>query len=92
MHLPIGFEKDINGVVDLVDMKAYTYKEFTDKEFTVGEIPANMLEKAKEVGSGLATKALAKKITKAVFDRGGFIYTGSVKAVAEGAREGGLKF
>ena len=48
IQLPIGFEKDINGVVDLVQMKSYTYKEFHDKEFTVGEIPADMVEKAKE--------------------------------------------
>ncbi len=48
VQIPIGFEKDICGVVDLVQMKAYTYKEYTDKEFTVGEIPADMVEKAKE--------------------------------------------
>jgi elongation factor G len=46
IHLPIGFEKEINGVVDLVDMKAYTYSDFTDHELVVGEIPADMLEKA----------------------------------------------
>lgn len=46
IHLPIGFEKDICGVVDLIDMKAYTYKDFTDKALTQGEIPADMLEKA----------------------------------------------
>jgi elongation factor G len=32
IHLPIGFEQSINGIVDLVNMKAYTYKEFTDHE------------------------------------------------------------
>ncbi len=48
VQIPIGFEKDICGVVDLVQMKSYTYKEFHDKEFTVGEIPADMMEKAKE--------------------------------------------
>lgn len=48
VQIPVGFEKDICGVVDLVQMKAYTYKEFTDKEFTIGEIPADMVEKAKE--------------------------------------------
>src|SRR5205085_1451288 len=46
VHLPIGFEKEINGVVDLVDMKAYTYSDYTDKELVQGEIPADMLEKA----------------------------------------------
>ncbi len=38
IHLPIGFEKDVNGVVDLIDMKAYTYKDFSDHELQVGEI------------------------------------------------------
>ncbi len=47
---------------------------------------------AKEVGRLLAKKALAQGIEKVVFDRNGFLYHGRVKAVAEGAREGGLKF
>ena len=47
---------------------------------------------AKEVGKLIAKKALDKKIEKVVFDRGGYQYHGRVKAVAEGAREGGLKF
>ena len=38
IHLPIGFEKDICGVVDLIDMKAYTYKDYTDHELVVGDI------------------------------------------------------
>ena len=46
VHLPIGFEKDINGLVDLVEMKAYTYSDYTDKALVEGEIPADMLEKA----------------------------------------------
>lgn len=49
-------------------------------------------ERAKEVGVAIAEKAKAKKVEKVVFDRGGFLYTGNVKAVADGAREGGLKF
>lgn len=47
---------------------------------------------AHEVGKLIAKKALDKKIEKVVFDRGGYKYHGRVKAVAEGAREGGLKF
>ena len=43
-------------------------------------------------GKGLAKKALEKKISKIVFDRGGFIYTGRVKKFADDAREGGLIF
>ena len=49
-------------------------------------------ERAKEAGGLLAKNAKEKKISKVVFDRGGFLYTGRVKAFAEGAREGGLKF
>jgi large subunit ribosomal protein L18 len=51
-----------------------------------------VIEKAKKAGEEIAKLAIAKKITKVVFDRGGFIYTGRVKALADGAREGGLKF
>jgi large subunit ribosomal protein L18 len=53
---------------------------------------AKKAEVAKEVGKLLAQKAQAAKITTCVFDRGGFAYHGRVKALAEGAREGGLKF
>ena len=49
-------------------------------------------EIAKEIGKLIAQKAVEKKIGKAVFDRGGYLYHGRIKAVAEGAREGGLKF
>jgi len=58
VHLPIGFEKEINGVVDLVDMKAYTYNDYTDHELVVGEIPADMLEKAKNARSLLVEAAV----------------------------------
>lgn len=53
---------------------------------------AKKTEVSKEVGKKLAEKALAAKITTCVFDRGGFAYHGRVKALAEGAREGGLQF
>ncbi len=58
IHLPIGFEKDINGVVDLVDMKAYTYNDYADHELIQGEIPADMLEKAKNARSLLVEAAV----------------------------------
>ncbi len=58
IHLPIGFEKDINGVVDLIDMKAYTYQDYTDHELVQGEIPADMLEKAKNARSLLVENAV----------------------------------
>jgi len=47
---------------------------------------------AGEVGKAIAAKAMAKNISEVVFDRGGYAYHGRVKALAEGAREGGLKF
>jgi len=50
------------------------------------------VEVAKAVGSAVAKKALEKGITKVVFDRGGFIYHGRVKAVADAARTAGLEF
>jgi large subunit ribosomal protein L18 len=53
---------------------------------------AQKQEIAKEVGKLLAKKAKVKKITEVVFDRGGYKYHGRIKALAEGAREGGLKF
>ncbi len=58
IHLPIGFEKDICGVVDLIDMKAYTYKDYADHELVVGEIPADMVEKAKHYRSMLVEEAV----------------------------------
>lgn len=50
------------------------------------------MERAKEVGKMLAKEALEKGIKTCIFDRGGYAYHGRVKAIAEGAREGGLKF
>ena len=58
IHIPIGFEKTINGVVDLIDMKAYTYDDYTDHELKVGEIPADMLEKAKNARALLVENAV----------------------------------
>ena len=55
---------------------------------------SNLKEKlaAKAVGEAIAKAALAKKINQVVFDRGGYLYTGQVKALADGARAGGLQF
>ena len=60
-----------------------------DKEFN--QYGGNC-EAAKEVGKAVAQKALEKGIKAVVFDRGGYVYHGRVKELAEGAREGGLKF
>src|SRR5579884_1404240 len=60
IHLPIGFEQSVKGVVDLVDMKAYTYNEFTDHELQVGEIPADMKDQVKKYRSLLIENAVAE--------------------------------
>ncbi len=52
----------------------------------------NKSDSAKEVGKLIAQKAIENKISSVVFDRGGIVFHGRVKALAEGAREGGLKF
>jgi len=53
---------------------------------------ANKVEKAKAVGADIAKKALEKNITEVAFDRNGYKYHGRVKALADSAREAGLKF
>ncbi len=58
VHLPIGFEKTINGVVDLIEMKAYTYTDYADHQLVEGEIPADMLEKAKNARALLVENAV----------------------------------
>ncbi|HEX5448074.1 MAG TPA: elongation factor G [Candidatus Saccharimonadales bacterium] len=60
IHLPIGFEQSVNGVVDLISMTAYTYKDFSDHELVEGEIPADMLDQAKKYRSLLIENAVAE--------------------------------
>jgi len=60
IHLPIGFEQSVNGVIDLVTLKAYTYKEFTDHELTEGPIPEDMTEKVKKYRSLLIENAVSE--------------------------------
>lgn len=61
------------------------------KEFSARKDAGNV-KGAKELGKIIARKALEQKIDQVVFDRSGFLYHGRIKAFADGAREGGLKF
>jgi large subunit ribosomal protein L18 len=61
-----------------------------DKDIAAQKVAKS--EKSKLVGSAIAAKATELGLTEVVFDRGGYLYHGRVKAVADGAREGGLKF
>jgi elongation factor G len=58
VQLPLGFEKEIKGIVDLVKMKAYVYDDFHDKELQEEEIPADLKEKAEKFRAELLEKAV----------------------------------
>ncbi len=60
VHLPIGFEQEINGVVDLVSMKSYTYNNFADHELIEGEVPTDMMDQVKKYRSLLIENAVAE--------------------------------
>jgi len=63
-----------------------------DKDLAKSLEKLSKSEQAKVVGKTVAEKAIAKGITEIVFDRGGYLFTGRVKALADGAREAGLRF
>jgi len=73
------------------DDKAKVLFSVSDKDVK-GAKKSAKLEISKEVGKAIAKKAIENKITEVIFDRAGFIYHGRVKSLADGAREGGLKF
>ena len=74
------------------DTTGTTIAAASSREKAIVANKANKVDKSKMVGSSIAIKALAVGITTCVFDRGGNLYHGRVKAVADGAREGGLQF
>lgn len=76
------------------DVKGVTLVSASTMEKAVKEQikDMNKTQAAKVVGIAVAKKALEAGISEVVFDRGGYIYTGRVKSVADGAREAGLKF
>lgn len=81
-HIYAQVIDDVNGVT-------LASASTVEKDF---EMYGGNKEAAAKVGKTVAERALAKNIDTVVFDRGGFIYTGRVQALADGAREGGLKF
>ena len=72
----------------IIDKKGDTIVSVSEK--VLKQVKATPVESAKQVGMEIAKLALAKKIKEVAFDKGRFAYHGRVKAVAEGAREGGL--
>ena len=76
-------------VIDDVSGKTLAAAGSNEKDFG---IYGGNIEAAKKVGQLVAERAKAKGIEEVVFDRGGFVYHGRVQALAEAAREGGLKF
>ncbi|MEQ9439475.1 MAG: 50S ribosomal protein L18 [Cyclobacteriaceae bacterium] len=72
------------------DLKGVTLAHASSKE--LGDYSNPNVEVSNSVGKKLAEKAVANGLDTVVFDRNGYIYHGKVKALAEGAREGGLKF
>ena len=79
----------IAQIIDDTKGETLVYVSTLDKD--VKEKHAN-IEAAKEIGTVIAKKATEKNIKKVVFDRGGYIYHGIVKELAEAARKGGLEF
>lgn len=79
--------------VQLVDDQAgKTLVAASSLDKTVAEQKVTKMEQAKLVGKMIAQKAVESGISQVVFDRGGYLYHGRVKSLADAAREGGLKF
>ncbi len=72
------------------DLKGHTLAHASSKE--LGAKANTVISVSNEVGKKLAERAVANGVTEVVFDRSGYLYHGNVKALADGAREGGLKF
>ena len=72
------------------DKSGKTLVSVSEKELISDKV--SRVETAKLVGQKLAEKAIKQKVTKVIFDKGGYKYHGRVKALADGAREGGLEF
>ena len=85
------FRSNLNNYVQIInDEKGITLISASDKELKTKKI--NKTERAGKLGELIAKKAKDKKVVKVVFDRGGYRYTGRVKAFADASRVAGLKF
>ncbi|MEQ8365495.1 MAG: 50S ribosomal protein L18 [Roseicyclus sp.] len=82
-----------NISVQLIDDEnGVTLASASSLETTLGVVGQNNVEAAAKVGAAIAERAKAKGVETCYFDRGGFLFHGRVKALADAAREGGLKF
>jgi large subunit ribosomal protein L18 len=87
------FRSNRHIYVQLVDdAKGHTLVAASSLEEELKDKVGGTIEGAKTLGNLVAKRALAKNISQVVFDRSGYLYHGRVKAVADAAREGGLKF
>ena len=74
------------------DVQGVTLAAASSLEAKLGVVGKNNVEAAAKVGEAIAERAKAKDIEEVYFDRGGFLFHGKIKALADAAREGGLKF
>lgn len=74
------------------DVKGLTLAAASSRDKDIQAQKGTKSEKSKLVGQAIARKAVDLGLKEVIFDRGGYLYHGRVKAVADGAREGGLKF
>ena len=89
----VVFRSNANLYVQVVDdTKAHTVVAASTVEKEAGAKACSNIEGAKIVGQLVAKRAQAKGIKEVVFDRGGYLYHGKIKALADAAREAGLKF
>jgi large subunit ribosomal protein L18 len=82
-NISVQLIDDVNGV---------TLAAASSLEKDLGVVGKNNVEAAARIGTAIAERAKAKGVDEVYFDRGGFLYHGKVKALADAAREGGLKF
>ena len=82
-NISVQLIDDVNGV---------TLASASSMEKDLGVVGKNNVEAAAKIGSAIAERAKAAGIEDCYFDRGGFLFHGKVKALADAAREGGLKF